>query len=150
MGSTQERWPRIRRRLWLWGRGGYYWLNVDADGTPSVPAGEKPWRALWDYGPTEMVKDAYCLLGDWFEAAGVARKVYAQAITYQRQRPGMDIRQAIGMVDAPDDLKFRALQYSQLPANPERRQFRAEHPEMFEFFPPIGGEGIPMETAAAR
>lgn len=89
-------------------------------------------------------------LGMALEDQEEARKVYAQAITYQQQRPGMDIRQAIGMVDAPDDLKFRALQYSQLPANPERRRFRAEHPAMFEFFPPIGGEGIPMEATAVR
>lgn len=64
----------IRKRRWFWGRGGYYQLDVYSDGRVSVPAGEKAWRALWDYAPTEKMKAAYCLLGDWFKTEGAARK----------------------------------------------------------------------------
>lgn len=34
MGSMQRS-PHTSRQLWLWGRGGYYWLDVDERGDSS-------------------------------------------------------------------------------------------------------------------
>jgi len=57
MGSVPS-WPFLPRQVWFWNRGGYYFLNVDEGGTPSVPAGERAWQALIAHAPNALLKAA--------------------------------------------------------------------------------------------
>jgi len=78
-----------------------------------------------------------------------AKQLVAQAKTLQQMNPGLALKRAIGMLDVTSDLKFLALRYLRLPDNPERERFRREHPEVWEFFPPVGGAGVSPELVEA-
>lgn len=47
----------MSRQVRLWGRGGYYVLDIDEEGSQSVPASEK--AAFLAYAPREMVWATY-------------------------------------------------------------------------------------------
>jgi len=78
-----------------------------------------------------------------------AKQLVAQAKTLQQMNPGLALKRAIGMLDITSDLKFLALRYLRLPDTPERERFRREHPEVWEFFPPVGGAGVSPELVEA-
>jgi len=77
------------------------------------------------------------------------KPILAQARTLVMMNPNLSTKQAIMMLDVPEHLKFRAMAYLRLPSNPERKRFRAAHPEVWEFFPSVGGGAVSPELAEA-
>jgi|GEM_PF-5905487 len=49
-------------QVWLWGRGGYYLLEVDAEGRVGLPAGRAAYVRFARYAPDELVAQAVVAL----------------------------------------------------------------------------------------
>jgi len=52
----------MSKTLWLWGEGGYYWLDFGEWGLPSPPSGKRAWEAFIDFAPTEAIQGLYASL----------------------------------------------------------------------------------------
>lgn len=48
----------MKHMVELWGRGGYYTIEVDEEGQVGIPAGWEPYLRLARYGPDELVAQA--------------------------------------------------------------------------------------------
>lgn len=51
-----------RRQRWLWGEGGYYWMDIDEWGLPSLPSEEGAWQAFIGFAPVKVIQDLYTSL----------------------------------------------------------------------------------------
>lgn len=58
------------KTLWLWGEGGYYWLDFGEWGLPSPPSGKRAWEAFIDFAPIEAIQGLYTSLRKQCEASG--------------------------------------------------------------------------------